>query len=319
MTKSHAARRVLRATALVGSVVLCGCPAFLSDNFRIIPDAGGNARDSGYLSDASGNPGLDSGTEEASESGSSGSGSSTSSGSGGSGADGSSASSSGGSSSSGSDASTCIAVAVTPPPAHGGPACPMGDSGCNPQDVTAFSANWAPPIGHNLGRCTAAQINDYYDQCLSTTATGSGCSAWTNDTNNVTCFGCLVTPNTARQWGPVVQYGNGGEEYINSAGCVWLAEPCNLACATALESLVECESAACATCDVPTDPNSYMSCASEARQMCGCTGYYSSTNCVGAMAQTPAQHPAFATCFGGTLTATFEQLYLSVATYMCGF
>jgi hypothetical protein len=318
------------AVLAAGVAVLLGagaCRQLLGDNdWGFASDAG--AFDGGTESATSGSGG-DSGT--AASGSVSGSGTSNSSGGSGSGsAAGSSGvvssgsgsgSASGASGGSGNDAGTCAPVTVMP--ATGGPACPMGTSACYPQDVTSFSPTWVPPLGHNLGACTASQIADYSNQCLGSVQSAT-CSSW--PTANMGCYGCLVTPHTQSQWGAVVEYGTSFHiRWVNVGGCIALAESCNLACASAVEAELQCKNTACdpsstGVCSV-TDQNSYQSykaCTTEPMGSCGCTAYYQSTSCLGSMAQKPAEHPALTTCYGGSLTAGFQQVYQAVATFMCG-
>jgi hypothetical protein len=236
-----------------------------------------------------------------------------------------------GSGETGADGGACVRVPVMP--ANGGPACPMGDSGCYPQDVTAFGPNWVPPLGHNLGLCTTAQIADYWGQCLGSTQSAS-CPNW--PTENAGCYACLVTPSSASHWGALVAYGTTMPALSpNIGGCIALAEPCNLACASDVEAAQQCENAACnpssGVCSV-TDANSYasyMACINQATTQatggCGCEGYYKSTNCVGTMAESLAEHPALGTCYGPVASQvaaggswTFQQSFQPMATYMCG-
>ena len=222
----------------------------------------------------------------------------------------------------GGDSGSCSPVAVTAPPTSGGPACQgLGDPSCYPHDVTSFSPTWVPPVGHAMGACTAAQIADYYEQCLKNGPNRPPCASWPNA--NAGCHACLVTDHGASTWGPLVTYG--AVALVNTSGCIAMAEPCNQPCAQAIQADLACEAAACdptsfAVCDVTSQPGfeAYQTCVSNADSTCGCKGYAASAQCEKDIA-TPS-HPAFATCYASTdpTQASFEQLYTSVATYMCG-
>jgi hypothetical protein len=208
--------------------------------------------------------------------------------------------------------STCAAVSVAPLPATGGAACPQGTSlTCWPQDETLFSPTWVPPVGAHLNRCTPAQMSAFYTACLGPTATTITCSAWTQVAANTTCFGCLYTKSTAASYGALVEYS--AAVVINTAGCVALAEPCNTQCARAVSAMYACEDSACGF-GACTDFTSYSTCTSEADSCSACGGYANAANCSSLL--TGAQHPAAATCnLAGT---TFQAVYTSVASFMCG-
>jgi hypothetical protein len=206
----------------------------------------------------------------------------------------------------------CSAVALNPPPpAHGGAACPQGDSAtCWPHDETAFSPAWVPPVGAHLGRCTTTQVSDFYTACLDTASTPTTCNAWAQNAANTTCFGCLYTDRTATSYGALIGYSQA--TYLNVAGCVALVEPCNQPCAQTLSDLNACEDGACGS-TFCADTTSYNACAMQADSCTSCSGYANSTNCFSLI--TGAQHPAEAAC--ALNATTFQALYSAVATFMC--
>jgi hypothetical protein len=137
------------------------------------------------------------------------------------------------------------------------------------------------------------------------------CSTWTQSAANAKCFGCLYTDSTAASYGALVAYSEA--VVVNTPGCIALAEPCNTQCAQAVSALYACEDDACGL-GLCADFNSYSTCSNEADSCTSCGGYATAANCSSLI--TGAQHPAAATCnLAGT---TFQPVYTSVATFMCG-
>jgi hypothetical protein len=204
----------------------------------------------------------------------------------------------------------CTEILSTPPPATGGAACPQAGT-CWPHAETALSPAWVPPVGAHLGKCTATQVSGFYTACLDALSTTTTCSAWTQDTANTACFGCLYTDSTATSYGAVIGYSQ--SVIANEAGCLALVEPCNAPCAQAVSDMYACEDAACGS-TFCTDFASYNTCASQADACTSCSGYSSSAQCLSSI--TGTAHPAESIC---NLTATtFQPLYTSIATFMCG-
>jgi hypothetical protein len=208
----------------------------------------------------------------------------------------------------------CTPVSVTPPPSHGGAACQQGPSPtCWPHDVSRFTSSWVPPLGAHLGQCTATQISGFYFACLAPGSTTAGCDAWQTNAANTTCLGCLYTGSSAAAYGVLIGYSLGSLVFVevNQAGCIALAEPCNLPCAQAMQAETECSNAACSSYCATL--SSYDTCATES-DSCGCSGYATSAACQTQI--TGTQHPAESTCdLNGV---SFQAIYNATATFMCG-
>jgi hypothetical protein len=203
----------------------------------------------------------------------------------------------------------CTPVAATIPP-HGGAAC-AGTGTCFPHDETAFTPAWKPALGAHLGVCTPTQVSAFYTACLDTASTPTTCSAWTQNAANTTCFGCLYTDSAATSYGALIGYSQ--EVVANEAGCIALVEPCNQPCAEAIMEQFACEDAACGSTDC-ADPTTYSTCANQADSCTACSGYANAAACSSLI--TGAQHPAEAAC--NLNATTFQALYTSVATFICG-
>lgn len=201
---------------------------------------------------------------------------------------------------------------MSTPPA-GGASCPQDGDGstCYPHDTTSFSPTWVAPVGAHLGRCTTQQIADFFTACESNNP--SQCATWQQA--NTSCYNCLYTPSTASTYGAIVTYVQENLDEINAAGCVALAEPCNQPCAAASLALLQCENAAC-TSPYCGDFNSYKVCEQQADQCTTCDAYLTAAGCDTQILGSPAQHSSVSIC---NLNATnFQDLYNSVATFMCG-
>lgn len=216
------------------------------------------------------------------------------------------------------DGGTCIiANANTTVPPHGGAACPGGGSGtCSPQDETTFNPTWVPP-SQQLHACTSAQIGDYYSNCLNpATVSVPGCNAWVSDNANAGCLSCLLTDSTSAQYGVLIAF-PGNQAALNVAGCIALAEPCNIPCAKALLADIECKSAACnVTTNCASNPNANTACETAAESCTACSGYFNQTGCLQDLRG--AQHPAQQNCGTGTASLPFGTTYTAIATFMCG-
>jgi hypothetical protein len=222
---------------------------------------------------------------------------------------------------SGADAAKCVPVTVAALPAHGGPACPIDGSTCYPGDVTKFSPEWVPPLNGTprANACTNAEIANFWASCLGPGDTVSACNSF--QSADSTCFHCLVTQSTAPEYGPIIYYGGAFPlEVINVAGCIALAEPCNLPCAEAALAYLACNLDACNPGAGPCNGASnaeVLSCIPEA-ETCGCVGYSIPDNCYMGLVDDPAAHPAVALCNLADAGAFDEANYTAIATFMCG-
>jgi hypothetical protein len=222
-----------------------------------------------------------------------------------------------------SDASSCFKVAVIAPPAHGGAACPMDGSACYPGDVTKFVSKWVPPItgAPYANQCTKKQIANAYANCFGASATTSGCMQW--EGANPGCLHCMVTDSTAPQYGPVLFFFNGANDLtaLNVAGCIYLAEPCNLPCAEATLADLACDFAACTGPSSPCAAASntdVVSCISQADSTCGCMAYHTSQTCYLNLVDHPSSHPAVALCGLDSSGGFSEPNFTAIVTFMCG-
>ena len=137
-------------------------------------------------------------------------------------------------------------------------AAPAIDAGgtCAPEDVTTFVPMWHPPVGPFTGQCTDAQLDKVIAACFAKTATQTTCNAWLSAPSNMECEGCWLgqASSSSTNWAPFLYADNPGTSYyINVPGCIALANPALVQCATSLQAVFSCDLAACLyNCPIPT-------------------------------------------------------------------
>jgi len=201
-----------------------------------------------------------------------------------------------------------------------------GDAGLVCPTPAPIPAGYVPPayvhgVPHQ-NACSPQLIADYYTQCLGSAATAQTCAPWTNspDAAHQACLACLVTPVTASAYGPVVQttLGDVIVSEPNLAGCIEIADPAGLACATKLQDRTDCDEAACNTvCPVTDDPSfqQWETCETNADNAAGsCQAYFQATSCVAS--EMPDGGVAEA-CFPTVANPGFEDEYNAIAPVFC--
>src|SRR5580658_3865787 len=127
----------------------------------------------------------------------------------------------------------------------------LHDAGaCEPGAVSTYQPMFHPASGAWQGLCEDGLIEQYYASCLGTNADNDQCSAF--KAMNKDCAACIVTPDTASQYGPIIDHGT--FVTANVAGCIELVADGTasdagaadlLACARAVQAQAGCELAAC--------------------------------------------------------------------------
>jgi hypothetical protein len=143
-----------------------------------------------------------------------------------------------------------------PPPSSDGPTLAQNlpdagpsDASCPPTTVPAsFTPTWRPPNAQHSGACSAQQMSDFYDACLTPPVDPATCAAYTQ--KNGTCAACLATDDTATSLGPVIWHQQRTFFTINVAGCIAneQADTSKTSCGAAYQGLLECKEVACNTC-----------------------------------------------------------------------
>ncbi len=212
----------------------------------------------------------------------------------------------------GGDAGTCVVVATTPPPTTGAAACPSDTGGCYPHDMSSWSPSWHPPFGARQGACTDQQIADYYDACRGPTWTQAACTAFGQNLQNATCLTCMETPVYAAHYGVVVLEMQ--TNWVNVAGCIALVEPCNTACAQAIDAVAQCWTAACEPyCQQATNAELQQCEQSSVNSCATCEGFFVDAPCITQLMA--ADHPASTLC---GLTQSGGAEFSAIAKTICG-
>jgi hypothetical protein len=193
---------------------------------------------------------------------------------------------------------------------------PGDASSCRPGEVATYQPSYHPASGAYQGLCGDDLIKQYYDDCLGPNASTDSCADFKADKTSGPCAACIVTPDSATKYGPIIDHGS--FVTANVAGCLELAAGALdadggsanlLACARAVQSQAGCELAACeANCDVhdTASLDAYGTCASAADTQ-GCETYASAATCAETDAGQEAQ------CLTG-----FQDFYDEVVPEFCG-
>jgi hypothetical protein len=182
---------------------------------------------------------------------------------------------------------------------------------CQPGSSQFYKpAEYRPATGLYLGACTMPQIDDFYTWCLDPQARDAGaCDSFKTDTSTSGCSSCILTPDTAMRYGPIIQHMAVAQ--ANLPGCIELLDPGNLKCATAVQELFDCEIAVCAPSCPVTDQASfdrYTACVTEA-DTTSCSTYAAAAAC----ADYEADGGPASRCF----QATFADFYKGIVPLFC--
>jgi hypothetical protein len=117
---------------------------------------------------------------------------------------------------------------------------------CQPAPLTNWQPTFVPPR-RMPGACSATQISDYYNECLSNGSPSPACNTFKS--NNATCAACLASTKVSDPaWGWLVESPK-GRGIGDVPACIAVADPLQLDCAKKYEALYECDWAACDSCD----------------------------------------------------------------------
>lgn len=157
-------------------------------------------------------------------------------------------------------------------------------SACQPGDVATWQAGKYHAAAGPTDACAPSGVAGFYEACLGAGASAADCAAF--KAAHPDCYACILTPDTADHYGPLVQHGSFAT--TNVAGCIELSaesaatpDPSLLACAQTVQALGGCELAACeANCPVTDLASlaSYEACTTAADRG-GCQAYWSAASC----------------------------------------
>jgi hypothetical protein len=193
-------------------------------------------------------------------------------------------------------------------------------SACQPASVATYRPpKYVPASGAGQGACLPGAGGDpvqhFYDACLGADASTEACNTFRE--TYATCASCILTPETADKYGPLIDHG--GFVTANVAGCIELAgdqqadaSASSLTCASSVQALADCELAACeANCAVHDSASlsAYETCATTA-ETGGCEAYDTAAACATAV---PDASSLGAACLGD-----FTTFYQTATRYFCG-
>ena len=186
---------------------------------------------------------------------------------------------------------------------------------CRASDVSTHVPTTYQSAISASGACLdadGAQVwDEFFDACLGSGKSKDRCDSFKQTPSKAACAACVLTPYTADQLGPIIDY----VEFVgaNVAGCIELTTARDLPCAKAVQALTDCEIGACqANCPV-SDAVSLA-----AREACsrdahaaGCHSYYQAAySCRAAEADGGLAGP----CMYGP----FKDFYEAVVPLFCG-
>jgi hypothetical protein len=158
--------------------------------------------------------------------------------------------------------------------------------------------------------CTTDQLTAFYAACIDPATAGlATCQAFSqSDAANAACAACVVTPESASNYGPLIDQGSLITE--NVGGCIELTDPNGLPCAKSQQALGGCELAACeANCPVHDDTSALDECTAAAA-MAGCEMFADQASCVLDIAEAGTSTAC--------VSATFRDFYDAVVPLFCG-
>jgi hypothetical protein len=166
----------------------------------------------------------------------------------------------------------CMPVSVTDA-AVTSSCAPIEAGACAPSGFDGGGIDWIPPRVIP-GACTIAQIDAFYDACVGPNRTNSTCTAYEHGAATSICYSCIVTDFTQPMLGPLIIFDvpNGGFiTELNIAGCIAVLDPCNEACARAVQRQLRCTFETCPSTCFPA--SGLAACADQAK-MCPCADVY---------------------------------------------
>jgi hypothetical protein len=156
---------------------------------------------------------------------------------------------------------------------------------CLPGDVTTYHPMYHPAdVQPTACGGSTDLVMAFFQACLASSASKSDCDSFREA--NPACASCIVSPESAAEYGPIVDHG--GFVTANVAGCIEVnvqialdAGGGALGCAHAVQALEGCELAACeANCPVSDTASlsEFQGCSSSVAAM-GCATFAAAATC----------------------------------------
>jgi hypothetical protein len=202
-------------------------------------------------------------------------------------------------------------------------ASPGGDTGgaepdggvCAPGDVATYHPVYHPPAVQPTACAGSLDlVGQFFEACLGSGRSDTTCAQFRKD--HADCAGCIVTPESAMAYGPIVDHG--AFVTANVAGCIELevegatdGGSAAIGCAKAVDALQGCEIAACeANCPVSSTASlsQFQGCTTSA-DGAGCSTFAAAVACTAPDAGAGVPQ----TC----LQTDFSAFYHSVVPLFC--
>lgn len=195
-------------------------------------------------------------------------------------------------------------------------ATPVDDGGpsCAPGDVSSYAPKFTPPIAFGSKKCSDTQVDAILDCIFNDAADAATCKKLLADKANTDCQDCLITPSSAKAYGPLIE--NGGIASINIAGCIANSDGNKTAagCGAKYQAARDCADAACADACPGSDAAALKALqACETQALSGdCKKYADDANCADALLNTGGAAEA---CNAGN---TFQEAAAALGKMFCG-
>jgi hypothetical protein len=197
----------------------------------------------------------------------------------------------------------------------GGGGGEAGGEVCMPGDVTTYHSMYhSADIQPMACASSPGLVSGFFDACLGSSASKADCDAFRDA--NPDCANCIVSPESAKYYGPIVDHG--GFVTANVGGCIEVnvqnaldAGGAALGCAHDVQALEGCELAACeANCPVSDTASlaQFQSCSNSADDT-GCSSFAAAAACT----EPDAGDGVPAIC----LTSDFGAFYDEVVPLFC--
>jgi hypothetical protein len=199
-------------------------------------------------------------------------------------------------------------------PAETGTPAPPAD--CNPAAVTAFQPVWQPPEAWKQNVCTAAQISDFYDACLTPPISESACNSFVQQ--NAKCAPCLQSQDTDPTGAVIVWHEKMQYWTVNVAGCIADAtgDATAAGCGASYAAAIACRQSSCNACWVAQGESATF------QQFSDCESLAGATTCQSYASAVPTKcgnldSTAAGVCMPSS-SATAQQAYMQLAPLFCG-
>ncbi|MGH7283173.1 MAG: hypothetical protein ACRELY_16730, partial [Polyangiaceae bacterium] len=190
-----------------------------------------------------------------------------------------------------------------------------GAVACTAQLPAGYApGSFVPPVTTNTA-CTSAQVQAYYDNCYSTTASSSTCTPFVGDAANTACVSCMETPTNASKYGAVLALDN-DTALANISGCMAIIDGdlSDTGCGAKVEAAALCNDAACdQNCPIDSSSTTTLNASFKAYNTCEQQAAAGPCATEAEGATTCENDPRYAAC----KATSFEGYLLQIGDLLC--